>query len=101
MNIYKGLLFLHGHLLHDDEAAAPQAVDQAADQAAHQAANDPVAPVDATPAASRSLFSALESVLFLGGRPMHPDQPYDREEPFDQLRVSQAGQATAPESRCA
>lgn len=97
MNIYKGLLFLHGHLLHDDEAAAPQA----ADQTARQAANDPVAPVDAAPAASRSLFSALESVLFLGGRPMHPDQPYDREEPFDQLLVSQTSQAAMPESRCA
>lgn len=97
MNIYKGLLFLHGHLLHDEDAVSPQAIDQAN----HQAANDDTAHMDAAPAAPRRVFDALESVLFLGGRPMHPDQPYDREEPFDQLLVSLPDRAAVPESRCA
>jgi hypothetical protein len=89
MNIYKGLLFLHGHLLHEDEISADAANDATMSQA------------DTAQPQLQRTFNALESLLFLGGRPMHPDQPYDREEPFDQLRVSQAGQATAPESRCA
>lgn len=97
MNIYKGLLFLHGHLLHDDDATAPHATDVAFDLAA----NDDAASAKTAPAAPRRVFGALESVLFLGGRPMHPDQPYDREEPFDQLLVSQPDQTAVPESRCA
>ena len=97
MNIYKGLLFLHGHLLHDDEAVSPQAIGQPADQAA----NDDSASTDVAPVLPRRVFNALESVLFLGGRPMHPDQPYDREEPFDQLLVSQPGRTAVAESRCA
>lgn len=97
MNIYKGLLFLHGHLLHDDEAVSPQTIDQPGDQAA----NDDAASADVASTSPRRVFNALESVLFLGGRPMHPDQPYDREEPFDQLLVSQNRQVAMPESRCA
>ena len=93
MNIYKGLLFLHGHLLHDDEAASPQA--------SQQAANDDATSAGVAPAVPRRVFNALESVLFLGGRPMHPDQPYDREEPFDQLLVGGNDRPYVPESRCA
>ena len=89
MNIYKGLLFLHGHLLHDDQIAADAANDAAMSQAE-----------TAQPRLQRT-FNALESLLFLGGRPMHPDQPYDREEPFDQLLAAQDDRRSAPESRCA
>ncbi len=96
MNIYKGLLFLHGHLLHDDEAAL-----QPGQENAGEAANDPVAPAGPVPLAKRGVFNVLESVLFLGGRPMHPDQPYDREEPFDQLLVGGNDRPYVPESRCA
>lgn len=89
MNIYKGLLFLQGHLLHDDEIAA-------------DAANDAtLAQADAAQTHPPRPFNALESLLFLGGRPMHPDQPYDREEPFDQLQAAQDERSVAPESRCA
>jgi hypothetical protein len=87
MNIYKGLLFLHGHLLHDDEIAA-------------DAANDAATP-QADAAQPQPAFNALESLLFLGGRPMHPDQPYDREEPFDQLLAAQSDPTEVPQSRCA
>jgi hypothetical protein len=87
MNIYKGLLFLHGHLLHDDEIAV-------------EAANDAATP-QADAAQPQRAFNALESLLFLGGRPIHPDQPYDREEPFDQLLATQDDRNIAPESRCA
>lgn len=87
MNIYKGLLFLQGHLLHDDEIAVA-------------AANDAAAP-HADAAQPQRRFNALESVLFLGGRPMHPDQPYDREEPFDQLLATRDDRCATPESRCA
>lgn len=97
MNIYKGLLFLHGHLLQDDDATTGHATDSASGVAA----NDDVASAKTAPAAPRRVFDALESVLFLGGRPMHPDQPYDREEPFDQLLVSRPDQTAVPESRCA
>jgi hypothetical protein len=88
MNIYKSLLFLHGHLLHDDGIVA-------------EAANDAtMAQAEATQPRLQRTFNALESLLFLGGRPMHPDQPYDREEPFDQL-LAQGDRTVAPESRCA
>ena len=86
MNMYKGLLFLQGHLLHDDDLAS-------------EAAND--AGTAAREAKPGRAFNALESMLFLGGRPMHPDQPYDREEPFDQLLAGKDARDIAPASRCA
>ncbi|MFZ5637807.1 MAG: hypothetical protein ACOY82_14595 [Pseudomonadota bacterium] len=72
MTIYQGLLFLQGHLLRSDDidpspGAAPQ------------------------PSPQRNGFNLFESLLFLGGRPMHPDRPFDLEEPFDQLRETCAG----------
>lgn len=90
MNIYKGLLFLHGHLLHDDEVTT-------------EAANDPVpaAAAQTTQKASKRTLGAFERVLLLGGRPMHPDQPYDREEPFEQLVVPQDARDAQPQARCA
>ena len=89
MNLYKNLLSLHGYVLHDDEVAAG-------------AANDPIPAATATAHnASKRALGALESVLFLGGRPMHPDQPYDREEPFEQLVVAQDADCALPEARCA
>ena len=91
INTYTGLLSLHGHLLHDNAVAA-------------EAANDP-APVGAaangTDSVSKRTLGALETVLFLGGRPMHPDQPYDREEPFEQLVVPQDARDVQPQARCA
>lgn len=90
MNIYKGLLSLHGYLLHDDVAA--------------EAANDPAPAPAATETlrdASKRTLGVLQSVLFLGGRPMHPDQPYDREEPFEQLVVPQDIRDAMPQARCA
>lgn len=68
--LYKGLLLLQGHPIQ------PNAAD------AH-------APAQTEPSARVSRNAGLrlfESLLFLGGRPMHPDRPFDLEEPFDQLR---------------
>ncbi len=91
INIYTGLLFLQGHLVHDDEIAA-------------EAASDPVpadAATDTARKGSQPALRALDSVLFLGGRPMHPDQPYDREEPFEQLVAPQDIRDAQPQACCA
>jgi len=94
VNIYTGLLFLQGHVVegqpvHDGDPAA-------------EAANDPApAATDAARKASQRTLGAFERVLFLGGRPMHPDQPYDREEPFEQLVVAQDVRDAQPLARCA
>jgi hypothetical protein len=85
MNVYKGLLFLHGHLIHaEDLEDATSAEPTHAPAATAPAANRVAAAAD-TPSRLRTGFSLIESLLFLGGRPMHPDRPLDREEPFEQL----------------
>lgn len=71
MNIFKGLLFLQGHFFAGDD---------------HDAAEPSPATAAAASAKRRSTrFGLLDTLSLLGGRPMHPDQPYDREEPLEQL----------------
>ena len=64
MNL-SGLLFLHGHI-----------------------ANAPLGVALASPAAPgtdprRPTMDLFKSVMYLGGRPMHPGHNYDLEEPFE------------------
>jgi hypothetical protein len=73
MNIFKSLLFLQGHLIHDDADAATGIDVHARDTSASRHTD------------RRSGFGLVETLTLLGGRPMHPDQPFDREEPFEQL----------------
>jgi hypothetical protein len=68
MNLYSGLLFLHGHI-----ADPTLAVSLAADRAPRL-----VPPV--TRSRSMDLFKSL---MYLGGRPMHSGHNYDLEEPFE------------------
>lgn len=68
MNIYQGLLFLQGHLLRPEDA-----IDTAPSR------NAP------GPASRPDCFSLLESLSFLGGRPMRADRTDDVDPPFEQL----------------
>lgn len=68
MNIYHGLLFLQGHLLRPEDA-----ID------ASPSRNAPA------PASRPDCFSLLESLSFLGGRPMRADRTGDVDPPFEQL----------------
>lgn len=61
MNVFKGLLFLHGHFVR------PEDVEPAGDEAP-------------SPAPARN---PLADLRFLGGRPMHAGHNFDVEEPFD------------------
>ncbi|HZH42854.1 MAG TPA: hypothetical protein VEY50_02040 [Lysobacter sp.] len=62
MNLYQGLLFLHGHFTRPDDL-------------------EPTCAPAPVPAAG--LGAALRSLVLLGGRPMHPNRPYDVEEPLE------------------
>jgi hypothetical protein len=87
MNVYKGLLFLHGHFVRAEDVVEP---DPNIAPAAACATADPQTIVTADvasatkPTAIRSCFDWLETLLFLGGRPMHGAQLSDLQEPFEQ-----------------
>lgn len=77
MNVYKGLLFLHGHLLRPEDledapaaVAAPAAIPT---RAAHETSR------------LRACFGWLENLLLLGGRPMRADRVGDVDPPLDLL----------------
>lgn len=79
-DMFKGLMFLQGHIVHPEDPAVPPTLgNRAASErwfAAH--GGERRAPAQAG-------FSALESLSFLGGRPMHAGHNLDLDEPFDQL----------------
>ena len=62
-----GLLFLHGHIT-DPALAATLAAAQ----------DRPSTPTSRSPA-----MDLFKSLMYLGGRPMHPGHNYDLEEPFE------------------
>ena len=66
MKLYRDLLFLHGHIA-DPALAASLATD-----------DDPAAPVFRS-----SAMDLFKSLMYLGGRPMHPGHNYDLDEPFE------------------
>lgn len=90
MNIYQGLLFLHGHLLRPEDvrptADAPLTPEAASPSVSAQAESQPAAagPGRPRPSRLRACFGMLENILFLGGRPMHGDRLSDVREPFEQ-----------------
>jgi hypothetical protein len=81
-DMFKGLMFLHGHILRPEDVAppSPQPGNRVASErrfaahgdGGHGAARDPG-------------FSLAEHLAFLGGRPMHAGHNLDLEEPFEQL----------------
>ena len=76
--MFKGLMFLHGHIVHPEDATTPPAPGNRAAAASRFAAHG------GKPAAARGL-SAIEHLSFLGGRPMHAGHNLDLDEPFEQL----------------
>ena len=69
MNLSTSLLFLHGHI------ADPRlGVELAASAAAPRAT---------APVSRRPTMDLFKSVMYLGGRPMHPGHNFDLEEPFE------------------
>lgn len=69
-DLFKGLMFLDGHFTHPEDLAGTAPV---------QAAPAP-APATADPEPRLGL---LQSLLLLGGRPMHAGHNLDLEEPFE------------------
>jgi hypothetical protein len=87
MNVYKDLLFLHGHFVRAEDLveaganldAKPVAADATtAEKSAGSA-------TDSAPSLVRSCFTWLDNLLFLGGRPMRADHPDDIDPPFQSL----------------
>jgi hypothetical protein len=96
MNVYKGLLFLHGHLVHAEDLEDAASVEPKLAPAATTPVADTMTPAADAPSRLRSCFSLIESLLFLGGRPMRPDRPFDREDAFEQLIDTDRAQASQP-----
>jgi hypothetical protein len=68
MNIYRGLLFLQGHLLRPEDVIDTPPSDNAP-----------------APASKPDCFSLLESLSFLGGRSMRADRAGDLDPPLELL----------------
>lgn len=68
MNIYRGLLFLQGHLLRPEDVIDTPPSDNAP-----------------APASKPDCFSLLESLSFLGGRSMRADRTGDLDPPLELL----------------
>ena len=80
-DMFKGLMFLQGHIVHPEDGTIPPAFGNRAASARWFAAHggDGHAPKPAHG------FSAVEHLSFLGGRPMHAGHNLDLDEPFEQL----------------
>jgi hypothetical protein len=68
MNLYSGLLFLHGHIT--DPALAATLAASAEDRAS-------------TPTSRSLAMDLFKSLMYLGGRPMHSGHNYDLDESFE------------------
>ena len=128
MNMFKGLLFLHGHFTRPEDLDDVPANGRT-EYGAHTAANDFVRPLGnragsaawfgrdtgtspqaasrtrnvpaartAPLASSRKRGGVLARLLYLGGRPMHVGHNLDIEEPFGQL-AGDDGVAVSPPRR--
>jgi hypothetical protein len=63
-----GLLFLHGHIADPDLAAKLAAAAEERDY---------------TPTSRSSVMDLFKTLMYLGGRPMHPGHNFDVDEPFE------------------
>jgi len=68
MNLYSGLLFLHGHIT--DHALAATLAASAEDRAS-------------TPTSRSPAMDLFKSLMYLGGRPMHSGHNFDLDESFE------------------
>lgn len=80
-DMFKGLMFLQGHIVHAEDASIPPALGNRAASTRWFATHGGDG---RTPKASGDL-SVIEHLSFLGGRPMHAGHNLDLDEPFEQL----------------
>lgn len=81
MNMFKGLMFLDGHF------TRPEDLEETL----------PAAPAPESASGAAPALTLLQHLQFLGGRPMHPGNNLDLEEPFEQLAANDA----LPQTACA
>ena len=91
-DMFKGLMFLQGHIVHPEDATIPPALGNRAASARWFAVHGGDGRAPKAPDA----FSAIEHLSFLGGRPMHAGHNLDLDEPFEQLGEA-ANDDTAPQ----
>ena len=82
-DMFKGLMFLHGHVVHPEDPATPPALGNRAASERWFAAHGGERKAPAADA-----LSALDHLSFLGGRPMHAGHNLDLDEPFEQLAAA-------------
>lgn len=79
-DMFKGLMFLHGHIVHPEDGTTPPALGNRAASERWFAAHG-----GESKHAAKQELSAIEHLSFLGGRPMHAGCNFDRDELFEQL----------------
>ncbi len=94
-DMFKGLMFLQGHIVHSEDATTPPALGNRAASERWFAAHGGDGRRGTEPASSG--FSPLEHLSFLGGRPMHAGHNLDLDEPFEQLGEA-ANDEAAPQA---
>ena len=82
-DMFKGLMFLQGHIVHPEDATIPPSLGNRDASARWFAAHGGDGRSGKTPASED--FSAIEHLSVLGGRPMHAGHNLDLDEPFEQL----------------
>ena len=81
-DMFKGLMFLQGHVVHPEDGTIPPSFGNRAASgrwfAAHGGAAGGTSAQDAR-------LGVIDHLAFLGGRPMHAGHNLDLDEPFEQL----------------
>ena len=93
-DIFKGLMFLQGHLVQPEDGTVPPVLGNRAASARWFAA--PGGDGRHGEARVQPGFSLAEHVAFLGGRPMHAGHNLDLDEPFEQLGAAANDEAATP-----
>lgn len=81
-DMFKGLMFLQGHVIHPEDGTVPPALGNRAASERWFAAHGGDGKRGEAHAPG---FSLAEHLAFLGGRPMHAGHNLDLDEPFEQL----------------
>jgi hypothetical protein len=97
-DMFKGLMFLQGHVVHPEDATVPPAFGNRAASDQWFARHRGDGRASATTLAHG--FSAIQHLQFLGGRPMHAGHNLDLDEPFEQL-ADAANDDASPHAACA